>query len=143
MYRTGDLGRWRPDHNLEVLGRADRQIKVRGGYIDVVAALVAVASHAGEARAALGPAPVTLGAAGSFGVLAGSAVTSVDSAVGGNVGVSPGSSITGFPPSTATGTLDAGDPSAAAPAPASCRRSRPTSRPVSATTARTAPSPRP
>jgi hypothetical protein len=80
----------------------------------VVAGVVAVGSHAGEARAALGPAPVTLGTAGSFGVLAGTAVTSVDSAVGGNVGVSPGISITGFPPSTATGTLDAGDPTAAA-----------------------------
>ncbi|GHJ15497.1 non-ribosomal peptide synthetase [Micromonospora sp. AKA38] len=35
LYRTGDLGRWRPDGNLEYLGRIDNQIKLRGYRIEL------------------------------------------------------------------------------------------------------------
>ncbi len=52
-----------------------------------------------------------LGTAASFGVLAGSTVTNTGSSViNGNVGVSPGSAVTGFPPGTVVnGTIHAAD----------------------------------
>ena len=48
--------------------------------------------------------PVPLGTAANFGVLAGSTVTSTGATVvNGNLGVSPGSALTGFPPGIVTG----------------------------------------
>ncbi|MCX2842978.1 amino acid adenylation domain-containing protein [Microbulbifer thermotolerans] len=35
MYRTGDLVRWLPDGNIEYLGRADDQIKIRGQRVEL------------------------------------------------------------------------------------------------------------
>jgi len=35
IYRTGDLGKWRPDGNVEYLGRMDDQVKIRGYRIEL------------------------------------------------------------------------------------------------------------
>jgi acyl-coenzyme A synthetase/AMP-(fatty) acid ligase/acyl carrier protein len=34
MYKTGDLGRWLPDGNIEYIGRKDTQVKIRGYRIE-------------------------------------------------------------------------------------------------------------
>jgi amino acid adenylation domain-containing protein len=48
LYRTGDLGCWRPDGALDVIGRRDRQVKVKGFRVelDEVEALVRRVAHA-------------------------------------------------------------------------------------------------
>ena len=35
LYKTGDLGRWLPDGNIEYLGRTDHQVKIRGFRIEL------------------------------------------------------------------------------------------------------------
>ena len=58
---------------------------------------------------------VALGAAGAFAVLAGATVTNTGATgLTGDLGVSPGTAVTGFPPGTLTGAIHAGDPASAA-----------------------------
>ncbi|HSU82842.1 MAG TPA: amino acid adenylation domain-containing protein, partial [Thermoanaerobaculia bacterium] len=54
LYDTGDLARWLPDGNLELLGRADQQIKVRGVRVEPKEVEAALLRHPAVAAAAVG-----------------------------------------------------------------------------------------
>jgi len=51
MYATGDRGRWRPDEQMQLLGRIDHQVKVNGYRVELeeIEAVMAGAPHARSA----------------------------------------------------------------------------------------------
>ncbi|WP_026214256.1 non-ribosomal peptide synthetase, partial [Nonomuraea coxensis] len=64
LYDTGDLARWRPDGEIEYLGRADHQVKIRGMRVElgeIEAALAALPGvRAAAVRAVADPAGLRL-----------------------------------------------------------------------------------
>ena len=107
------------DAHMKNIG--NRRVSPRGvGYFalaacPVVAGAIAVAVTFSSQSAGAATAPVGLGTASSYAVLAGSTVTNTGpSVISGNVGVSPGSAVTGFPPGIVNnGTIHAADAEAA------------------------------
>ncbi|MFI7454128.1 amino acid adenylation domain-containing protein [Nonomuraea sp. NPDC049714] len=53
LYDTGDLARWRPDGEIEYLGRSDHQVKIRGMRVELGEIEAALASLPGVRAAAV------------------------------------------------------------------------------------------
>jgi hypothetical protein len=87
--------------------------QVRGGRWRLAAGIAVAAAigmlAAGPTAFAAGPAPVGLGTAAPFAVLAGTpAVTNTGpTTITGDLGIHPAAAVTGFPPGTVTGTIHA------------------------------------
>ena len=89
-----------------VFNRAPRRpsgfSRLAAGCVPIIAVTTLIAMQSGASAA---QAPVNLGTAASFAVLAGTTVTNTGpSTINGNLGVDPGSAVTGFPPGTVNGT---------------------------------------
>jgi hypothetical protein len=100
---------------MAILSRRSARLLI----IPLAALLVAACEHndlgTGTSGGGGGGSVPPLGAASTYGILAGTAVTCVTGgSIFADVGVSPGGAITGFPPCTLTGTRHAADAAAAA-----------------------------
>jgi amino acid adenylation domain-containing protein len=51
LYRSGDLGRYRENGDIEYLGRIDRQVQIRGHRVEPAEVEAALAAHPGVAQA--------------------------------------------------------------------------------------------
>ena len=53
LYKTGDLGRYRADGNIEFVGRIDRQVKIRGFRLELEEIEIVLAEHPGVHQCAV------------------------------------------------------------------------------------------
>jgi hypothetical protein len=106
-----------PDRKISSqLARLGHLKLVRYGLAAALAAAVATYVIAGTPGSARWAGPINLGNAASFAVLAGTSVVNqnADTTVDGHLGVSPGNTVTGFPPGIVqNGAIHAGDSLAA------------------------------
>jgi Ice-binding-like len=101
---------------MTAIGNRGRPARAAGSGLTagliVTVTMAVLAAAQGAANAATAP---PLGNASSFAVLAATTVTSTGpTVVNGDLGLSPGTSVTGFPPGTVSGTVHPGDAAAAA-----------------------------
>lgn len=93
--------------------RSIRRISTRarlGPALVLACATTILVGVIGPPGAEAATAPVSLGSASTFAVLAGSTVTNTGpTVIKGNLGLSPGTAITGFPPGQVVGTVHAAD----------------------------------
>ena len=93
--------------------RAYSRARVTFGALGVSSLCFLTVAAFGTQAAVAATAPVGLGTASSFAVLAGSTITNTGSSVvTGDIGLYPGSSVTGIPPLTYTGTEHVADSTA-------------------------------
>jgi tyrocidine synthetase-3 len=64
LYKTGDLACWRPDGNIQYLGRIDHQVKVRGNRIELGEIENRLAAHPGITEAVVLAVPAGPGGSG-------------------------------------------------------------------------------
>jgi Ice-binding-like len=94
---------------IEKVGDMRRTVRALAGATILAAGLTVFVPVVAQAVATSPP----LGAAANFAVLGATTVTNTGpSVITGDVGVSPGMAVVGFPPGSVNGTVHAGDPAA-------------------------------